>query len=310
MAKEAWAHLGVYKQHKHILQTLNDYQIVCAKSGTGSGKTVIFPKFALHVGGYKKKVLCAIPKQLITKSGAGFAAKVLDVNLGEEVGYFYKGEREVSVDKTMLTFTTTGTVNALIKRDDVLSEYDYLVIDEAHERSTAMDMLLLFVKQMVMKRSSIKIIIMSATIDLEVYRRYFTDPHFKFSFATVNVEGKPTYPRKLIYREPRQFIKGTDVSVIEDEYVKIISSILNNSPLHKNKALYTYILNELKKTGKYKNTKQPITDNINDGDIIAFVPYASIGTKVCEKLLELQKKNPIGNPFFARNWNQKVRKQK
>ena len=311
LAKEAWAHLGVYKQHKHILQTLNDYQIVCAKSGTGSGKTVIFPKFALHVGGYKKKVLCAIPKQLITKSGAGFAAKVLDVNLGEEVGYFYKGEREVSVDKTMLTFTTTGTVNALIKRDDVLSEYDYLVIDEAHERSTAMDMLLLFVKQMVMKRSSIKIIIMSATIDLEVYRRYFTDPHFKFSFATVNVEGKPTYPRKLIYREPRQFIKkGTDVSVIEDEYVKIISSILNNSPLHKNKALYTYILNELKKTGKYKNTKQPITDNINDGDIIAFVPYASIGTKVCEKLLELQKKNPHWKPFFCTKLESKSAKAK
>ena len=68
MATEQWGSLGVYKQHKDILQKMNDYQIICAKSGTGSGKTVIFPKFALHVGGYKKKVLCAIPKQLITKT--------------------------------------------------------------------------------------------------------------------------------------------------------------------------------------------------------------------------------------------------
>lgn len=316
LAKNAWEPLGVYKQHKHILQTLNDNQVVCAKSGTGSGKTVIFPKFALHIGGYKKKVLCAIPKKLITKSGATFAAKVLDVKLGEEVGYFYKGEREVSVDKTMLTFTTTGTVNALIKRDDVLSDYDYLVVDEAHERSTAMDMLLLFVKQMVMKRSTIKVIIMSATIDLEVYRRYFTDPHFKFSFATINVEGKPTYPRALIYREPHQHIKkGTDVSVIEDEYVKIISYILDNHPLHNDKKITKYILNELHKTGKFKNTKHPVEDNITDGDIIAFVPYGSIGTKVCEKLQELRKKKPHWKPFFctkleSKSANSKVKDKK
>ena len=300
LAKETWKPLGVYKRSTDILKTLNNYQIVCAKSGTGSGKTVIFPKYALHVGGYKKRVLCAIPKKLITKSGAAFAARVLDVRLGEEVGYMYKGEREVSVDKTMLTFTTTGSVNALIKRDEILSNYDYLVIDEAHERSSAMDMLLLFVKQMVMKRSSIKIIIMSATIDLEVYRRYFTDPHFKFSFATLNIEGDPTYPRSLVYRAPHQFVrKGTDKKVIEDGLVAEIASILDRPPLRHDKKLTQYIITELKKSKKYKDNSNPVEDNINDGDIIAFVPAGSFGVNVCEKLKELQKTKPQWQPFFC-----------
>jgi HrpA-like RNA helicase len=316
LAKETWEPLGVYKRSTDILKTLNNYQIVCAKSGTGSGKTVIFPKYALHVGGYKKRVLCAIPKKLITKSGAAFAARVLDVHLGEEVGYMYKGEREVSVDKTMLTFTTTGSVNALIKRDELLSNYDYLVIDEAHERSSAMDMLLLFVKQMVMKRSSIKIIIMSATIDLEVYRRYFTDPHFKFSFATLNIEGDPTYPRSLVYRAPHQFVrKGTDKKVIEDGLVAEIASILDRPPLRHDKKLTQYIITELKKSKKYKDTSNPVEDNINDGDIIAFVPAGSIGVNVCEKLKELQKTKPQWQPFFcttleAKSANKRVKDAK
>lgn len=311
LAKEVWSHLGVYKQHKEILQKMNDHQIVCAKSGTGSGKTVIFPKFALHVGGYKKKVLCAIPKKLITKSGARFAATVLDVNLGEEVGYFYKGEREVSVDKTMLTFTTTGTINSLIKRDEVLSEYDYLVIDEAHERSSAMDMLLLFVKQMVMKRSTIKVIIMSATIDLDVYRRYFTDPHFTFSFASVNVEGKPTFPRALVYRSPHQYItNGTDPDVIVDEFVKQIAAILDRPPLRHDQKVIQHILTELKKMKKYKHGTNPVIDNIQDGDIIAFVPYGSMGVKVCEKLAELRKKKPAWKPFYCTKLESKSSKEK
>ena len=215
IARHIWCDLGVYKKRGEVLKLMNDKQIVCAKSGTGSGKTVIFPKFALHVGGYQKKVLCAIPKQIITKSSAQFAASTLDVRLGEEVGFFYKGDHNRST-KTLLTFTTTGSVNAIIKRDPLLSEYDYLVIDEAHERTVDMDMLLLFVKEMVTRRKDIKIVIMSATIDPLQYQEYFAG----FSFGAVDIPATAPFPR--VKQFPVQDIQGgTKNAVIEEHMVRI-----------------------------------------------------------------------------------------
>ena len=58
---------------------------------TGSGKTVLVPKFALHASEYKGKWAITLPKQIIAKSSAEFAAKTLDVKLGDHVGYQYKG---------------------------------------------------------------------------------------------------------------------------------------------------------------------------------------------------------------------------
>ena len=270
IAKHKWCNLGVYTQHEKVLKLMHDKQIVCAKSGTGSGKTVIFPKFALHVGGYQKRVLCAIPKKLITKSSAEFAATTLDVRLGQEVGYFYKGNHN-RTSKTMLTFTTTGSVNAIIKRDPVLSEYDYLVIDEAHERTVDMDLLLLFVKEMVMIRKDIKIVIMSATIDPKLYAQYFKG----MSFGSIDIPAVAPFPR--IKRFPTHDIQnGTKNAVIEEHIVRIISDILDKPPLLHDTALIKDIEKQFERSG----SRAPIVD----GDILAFVTSGNAGTKIKTKL--------------------------
>ena len=90
-----WTNLLVYKKRLEMIKTFNKHQVTLVKAGTGVGKTVLVPKFALHDLKYKKKVICCIPKQIITKETADFAAKCLDVNLGEQVGYYYKGEKKV-----------------------------------------------------------------------------------------------------------------------------------------------------------------------------------------------------------------------
>ena len=270
LAKHKWCHLGVYTRHKEVLKLMNDNQIVCAKSGTGSGKTVIFPKFALHVGGYQRKVLCAIPKKLITKSSAEFAATTLDVRLGQEVGYFYKGNHN-RTSKTLLTFTTTGSVNAIIKRDPVLSEYDYLVIDEAHERTVDMDLLLLFVKEMVAVRKDIKIVIMSATIDPALYAKYFEG----MSFGSIDIPAVAPFPR--IKRFPTHDIKnGTKNAVVEEHIVRIISDILDRPPLLHDTAL----IRDIEKQFETSGHRAPIVD----GDILAFVTSGNAATKIKTKL--------------------------
>lgn len=289
IAKYRWSNLGVYTRHQEVLKLMNEKQIVCAKSGTGSGKTVIFPKFALHVGGYKKKVLCAIPKKQPTKTSAEWAATTMDVRLGEEVGFFYKGNHNRS-NKTLLTFTTTGSVNAIIKRDPLLSDYDYLVIDEAHERKTDMDLLMLFVKELVVKRKDMKVVIMSATIDPEHYRQYFSGvPNYTFSFGAIDIPAEAPYPRMIEYAK-QDVRRGESNAVIEENIVRIISQILDNPPLKHDKRLIESIHQELK-------AKRQSVD-IFDGDILAFVTSGNSAKKIITKLHDISHKKKWP-PFYA-----------
>lgn len=295
IAADNWTKLSVYKQRHELLQKMQKHQIVIAKSGTGSGKTVIFPKLALHVGGYKKKVLCAIPKQLITKSSAVWAAKTLDVKLGQEVGYFFKGDSRNRSNRTMLTFTTTGSVNAIINGDPTLSEYDYLVIDEAHERSSQMDRLLGLLKDEVcVKRPSLRVLIMSATIKPESYIRYLPAP--KYDCVAADIEGDAPYPRELIWRDS-VLKNGTAYKVIVDELVSRIGKILDDPPLKNDTKLIAKLTAQLRRSGMLKAGQDPST-YIIDGDIIAFVPAGSYGTKVCEELHKLAPKRGW-KPFFC-----------
>lgn len=286
-----WSTLGVFTNRHHILETMHTHQMVCAKSGTGSGKTVLFPKFALHVLGYKGKVLCAIPKKVNARESAVYAAKCLDVAVGDEVGYMYRGTTNAS-PKTLLTFTTTGSANALIKRDDTLSDYDYLIIDEAHERKPEMDMLLALLKDVVRKRPTLRVIIMSATIDPVFYEKYFTKGANPPSFAKLEIKGAPPRPRINIFSRDEGTADLTNATVLENKLVGAIARILNERPLARDLHVRKQIASE------YTNSNQKDA-SITDGDILAFVPSGTLGLKVIRKLESMRAQNPHWENFFG-----------
>ena len=119
-------------------------------------------------------------KKAITRSSANFAAKTLDVKIGEEVGYFYAGEN-MTKDKTKLIFATPGSIiSKLTHSDPYLKEYNAIIIDEAHERSLQTDLILLLLKRALTVNKDLKLIIMSATINLDLFRNYFPTKDFKF----------------------------------------------------------------------------------------------------------------------------------
>ena len=93
---EKWRHYKVYEKRNEILQAIKENNIVIAKSGTGSGKTVLLPKLMMHALGYSKPVICTVPKKTVALKAAEWAALCLDVNLGEHVGYYYKGKRKLN----------------------------------------------------------------------------------------------------------------------------------------------------------------------------------------------------------------------
>lgn len=218
-----WTSLLVYQNKDIILEGISKNQILLAKAGTGVGKTVIIPKLALHSFNYQEKVITTIPKKIITKSTADFAAKCLDVKLGEEVGYYYKGENMTNRNgkDSKLIFTTTGSlISRMTGNDPLLKDYKCIIIDEAHERSVQTDILLLLLKEAVIKRPDLKVIIMSATIDLQVFRNYF--PKKIFGFGEVDAGSVLSYPIQDIYvnEKPKDWIA---------ESVKLIINILKSS---------------------------------------------------------------------------------
>ncbi len=121
------------------------------------------------------KIAITNPKIITTKSNAEYAADTLDVNLGDEVGYKYRKSPSNSYsDKTRLLYLTDGTLlSSILNGNSLLSEYYSIIIDEAHERQIQIDMLLFLIKEIISKRSDLKLIIMSATIKSEIFKDYF-----------------------------------------------------------------------------------------------------------------------------------------
>jgi len=116
-----WSDLPMYSLRDKAIKAINDNQVVLITAGTGSGKTVLVPKFALHTYSYNAKIAITNPKKIPTADAADFAAKTLNVKLGEEVGYKYRGSPKSSMSgKTQLLYCTDGYISGLMKSDPLL----------------------------------------------------------------------------------------------------------------------------------------------------------------------------------------------
>lgn len=219
--ERGWSHYPAYEKANEILKSLHDNQLTLIISGTGSGKTVLLPKFALHFTGYNGKVAITLPKKSATASAAEFAALTLDVPLGQDIGYVHRGSpKDVTSARVKMLYMTDGTLVAKQMRDKYLSEYNVIIIDEAHERKVQIDFILLFLKEILEsgKRPDLRVIIMSATIDGKKYQKYFGG----VSSKVINISGKPNYDIdvKFLVKETNNYMKEGPV---------IIDSLLNES---------------------------------------------------------------------------------
>lgn len=189
-----WSKLPAYKERVGIVQYIKDNQVLLIESSTGSGKTVLIPKFALHAINYLGHIAITLPKRTITLSSAEFSALTLDVKLGEEVGYQYKGTSEKS-SSTKLLYATDGTIVSRLMTDPALSDFDIVIIDEAHERKVQIDLLLFLLRETLKIRPEFKIIIMSATINANLFKKYYEG----FKFKHIQLAGETHYPIESIF---------------------------------------------------------------------------------------------------------------
>jgi len=258
---EVWSKFPAYEMANDIIKDISEHQVILIESSTGSGKTVLIPKYALHTLNYNGKIAITLPKQVTAKSAAEFAAVTLDVQLGKQVGYQYKGsDKSMRSNKNNLLYATDGTIVAKLMRDPELKDFDIVIVDEAHERKVQIDFLLFLLKQTLMLRPTFKVIIMSATINADIFKDYYS----QFKFKSINIGGKTNYPIESIFlREQLKYTqaieKGFDIlikilesdEIDEDEKAHdvIFFVVSSNEAFKLCKQLHTYI------DSKCKNSK-------------------------------------------------------
>ncbi len=245
-----WSKLPVYEKKELFINAIYDYQVLLIESGTGSGKTVLIPKFALHTLNYNGKIAVTIPKQIITKNNAEYAAKTLDVRVGEEVGYKFRG-RDYTNPDTKLTFTTDGSlVGQILGGDKLLRRYNIVIIDEAHERNIQIDFLLYLLKQILLVRKDFKLIIMSATLpNKQLFIDYFPKDQFLFKYLFAG--SKPNF--KIDMRYSKEIFQPIEYSKYLKKLVEIVFELLT-------------------------------TTHTQNGDILAFVTSGGDAKKACSEL--------------------------
>ncbi|MGV1006294.1 MAG: helicase-related protein, partial [Candidatus Nanopelagicales bacterium] len=182
--------LPVSERREEILDAIRDNQVVIIAGATGSGKTTQIPKMCLELG--RTSIAHTQPRRIAARAVAERIAEELKVELGGLVGYQVRFTDQASAETEVKVMTDGILLNAL-QRDRMLSAYDTIIIDEAHERSLNIDFLLGYLKQLLPQRPDLKLIITSATIDPESFSKHFGGA------PMIEVSGR-TFPIEIRYR--------------------------------------------------------------------------------------------------------------
>lgn len=190
--REVRESLPMFQYREGLLAAIEEHQILIIVGETGSGKTTQLPQY-LHEAGFTKTgmVGCTQPRRVAATTVADRVAKEMGVKLGEEVGYSVRFKEETT-DKTVIKYMTDGMLLREFMTEPSLSSYSVLIIDEAHERTLATDILFGLVKDIARFRPDFKLLISSATMDAQKFSEYF-DNAFIY-----NVPGRK-YPVDIYY---------------------------------------------------------------------------------------------------------------
>lgn len=204
--------LPVWEYKEQFLEKLTTFQSIVLVGETGSGKTTQIPQWCLEwvrTRNPKKGVACTQPRRVAAMSVSQRVAEEMDVMLGQEVGYSIRFEDCTSA-RTILKYMTDGMLLREGMSDPLLENYAVILLDEAHERTLATDILMGLLKEVCKQRKDLKIVVMSATLDAGKFQNYFDHA------PLMTVPGR-THPVEIFYTpEPeRDYLEAAIRTVIQ-----------------------------------------------------------------------------------------------
>ncbi|KAA8495728.1 Pre-mRNA-splicing factor ATP-dependent RNA helicase DEAH1 [Porphyridium purpureum] len=228
--------LPVCEKEQEIVEAVLENDVVLIQGAAGSGKTTQVPQFLYEAGfgskhdsAFPGRVVVSQPRRLATVSCASRVAEELNVSLGHEVGFQYRGRSVFNDQATRILFMTDGILLREIEADFTLQKYSCIILDEVHERSVNIDVLLTLLSRAVPLRRKLteeaqstgkpgvlplKLIIMSATPDLEAILDGYRAPFRDIRVARITSDARQ-YPVTM------HFSRMTHADYLEEAHKKI-----------------------------------------------------------------------------------------
>ncbi|PRQ26379.1 putative RNA helicase transcription factor C3H family [Rosa chinensis] len=212
-ASSKFSDLPVMALREKILEKILENRVTLIVGETGCGKSSQIPQFLLEAN--VKPILCTQPRRFAVVAVAKMVAQARNSELGGEVGYHIGHSKHLS-PRSVIVFKTAGVLLDEM-RDKGMHALDYkvIVLDEVHERSVESDLVLVCVKQFMMKNNNLRVVLMSATADINRYRDYFKDLGRD---ERVEVLAIPTSGQKTIFQKRVSYLEEvTDLLNIDSE---------------------------------------------------------------------------------------------
>ena len=207
--------LPVYRHRQDIVEALRDHQVIVVESPTGSGKTTQIP-LILDDAGYTSLGVVGVtqPRRIAALGVTKFIRK----QTGEDNSYTACKMRfhDTTDADTRIKIMTDGILLEELKYDALLSSYSVIMVDEAHERSLNIDLILGLLKKLLPMRPDLRLIISSATINAASFSEYFDGA------PVISIDGKP-YSVK-VYHQKVQY----DTEYFDKAIRGIIRKTINN----------------------------------------------------------------------------------
>ena len=210
--------LPIRKALPDIVSALKKHQVIVVAGETGSGKTTQLPLACLEAGLGARGVICHTqPRRLAARSVADRLAQQLNTSVGMLVGYAVRFEDHVGPN-TLVKVMTDGLLLTEIRSDRSLNAYDTIIVDEAHERSLNIDFLLGYLKDLLTRRSDLRVIVTSATIDVQAFSTFFGNaPVFE-------VEGR-SFPIETRYKPVEDDVEEVLTECLEEIEAERVSKV-------------------------------------------------------------------------------------
>ncbi|KAI9713138.1 MAG: DEAH-box ATP-dependent RNA helicase prp22 [Bogoriella megaspora] len=213
--------LPVFAFRDQLIEAVRQHQILIVVGETGSGKTTQMTQYMAEAGFTNTGVIgCTQPRRVAALSVAKRVAEEVGCVLGEEVGYSIRFE-DCTSNATKIKYMTDGMLQREILQDPQLERYSVIMLDEAHERTIATDVLFALLKEALKKRSDLKVIVTSATLNAEKFSVYFNNaPIF-------TIPGR-TFPVEILYsRDPEpDYLDAALITVLQIHLTEPAGDIL------------------------------------------------------------------------------------
>ena len=200
------AELPISARREAILTALGASQVLIVAGDTGSGKSTQLPQYCLELGrGEGALIAHTQPRRLAARALAARIAEEIGQPVGGRVGFRVRFADQVS-KATRLVLMTDGLLLAELASDPQLRRYDTVIVDEAHERTLNVDLLLGVLKRLLPRRPELKVIVTSATLDVERISRFFDGA------PIITVSGR-SHPIEVRYREAPEGDEDPDLGL-------------------------------------------------------------------------------------------------